>query len=162
MPRLAFLTAMLCGLLFSAVAHAQPVETHSESGCGFTAYSTTTTDSVPLANGHTLVNFHDWGLFYTDDPASILNESRYDCFGSHPFDAAGVNLGGQGYCAGIAKDGDHWWIHWTGTQKGGDWHFSGGTGKFADIPGGGEWSNAAGFAPQETITVWHGQWQWRE
>ena len=159
---LAFSTAMLGGLFFIAVAQAQPVETHHESGRGFSAYSTTTIDTVPLADGHKLMNVHTWGLFYTEDPESRLNESRYDCFGSHPFDAAGENLGGQGYCAGIAKDGDHWWIHWNGTQRGGDWRFSGGTGKFADISGGGEWANAAGFAPQETTTVWQGQWQWRE
>jgi hypothetical protein len=103
---LAFSTAMLGGLFFIAVAQAQPVETHHESGCGFSVYSTTTIDTVPLADGHKLMNVHTWGLFYTEDPESRLNESRYDCFGSHPFDAAGENLGGQGYCAGIAKDGE--------------------------------------------------------
>lgn len=162
MRLLAIFTAVLGGLLVVAPAHAQPLETHEESGRGFSALSTTTTDIVPLAGDQALLHIRNWGLFYTDDPASRLNQSRYDCFGTHLIDGTGTSLGGQGYCAGIAVDGDLWWNRWDGTREGGDWVFTGGTGKFAQISGGGTWSSAAGFAPEETITVWQGRWQWRE
>ncbi len=158
-----FIAAVLGGVTFLAVsAGAQPVGTHQEMGKGFSAYSTTKTDTVPLDDNRALLHIHNWGLFYTEDPASMLNQSRYDCFGTHLIDDEGVSLGGRGYCAGIADNGDLWWNRWSGTLSGGDWTFVGGTGRFANISGGGVWSSAAGFAPEETITVWEGRWQWRE
>jgi len=160
---LAIVTALLGGLvIFAAAASAQPVGTKQEIGRGFSAYSTTKTDTVPLEGDQALLHTHDWGLFFTDDPASLLNQSRYDCFGTHLINSEGESLGGRGYCAGIAANGDLWWNRWTGTLTGGDWVFVGGTGKFAFISGGGQWSSAAGFALEETVTVWEGRWQWRE
>jgi len=163
MKILTILTALIGGFaLFTASASAQPVGTHQEIGKGFSAYSTTTTNTVRLDDEKALLHIHDWGLFYTEDPASLLNQSRYDCFGTHLIDVTGESLDSRGYCAGIAANGDLWWNRWSGTLTGGDWSFTGGTGLFAYISGGGEWSSAAGFAPAETVTVWEGRWQWRE
>lgn len=161
--RLPIIVATLVGgLVLTSAAHAQPIGTHDEIGKGFSAYSTTRTETVPLDSERALLHVHNWGLFYTEDPASLLNQSRYDCFGTHLIDADGESQIGRGYCTAVAANGDLWWNQWTGTLDGGDWIFVDGTGKFAHITGGGTWSTAAGFAPEETITVWEGRWQWRE
>ena len=160
---LAIVTALLGGLvIFATSASAQPVGTKQETSRGFSAYSTTKTDTVPLEDGRALLHIHNWGLFFTDNPASLLNQSRYDCFGTHLINSEGESQSGRGYCAGIAANGDLWWNRWTGTLDGGDWTFVGGTGRFAHISGGGQWSTAAGFAQESTVTVWEGRWQWRE
>lgn len=158
-----FVAALIGGIfVLVSTASAQPVGFFQETGKGFSAYSTTTTDTVPLDSQRSLLHTHNWGLFYTEDPGSLLNQSRYDCFGTHLLNSEGESVDGRGYCTGVAANGDLWWNRWSGTLSGGDWTFVGGTGRFAFISGGGVWSAASGFAPEETITVWEGRWRWRE
>jgi len=127
---------------------------------GFSAYDTTTTDVVPLGGGRSLLHLHSWGLFYTNDPTSPFNQSRYDCFGTHALESeTGKSLMGQGYCVGVGPKGDIWWIDWTGDLEGGSWTFTGGSGKFAHVSGGGTWWSAQGGGPSETVTTWEGNWR---
>jgi len=155
------LLAALAGLVLGAAgAAAQPSDHNVESGRGFSAYDTTTSETTSLGDGRSLLHIHSWGLFFTDNAASRLNQTRYDCFGSHLLGSDGASQRGHGYCVGTAASGDLWWIRWDGTLKGGDWRFVDGTGQFAEISGGGEWRAEAGFAPEETITVFEGSWRW--
>ena len=162
MRSLILISALVAGSLLAVNANAQPVEAHIETGRGFSVNSTNTSDTVPIGMGRALVNVHSWGLFSTDDPVSRFNNSHYDCYGTYLIDEAGDSPDGRGYCTGVAVSGDVWWIRWDGDRSGGDWSLVGGTGAFEHITGGGQWSNQAGFAPTESITVWEGTWEWRE
>jgi hypothetical protein len=155
---LAVLALALLVQTFSS--RAQPVsdEPQLATASGFSAFDTTETEVESLADSRRLMHVRSAGTFYTEDPGSPFNETSYDCFGTHLLRPDGSSVQGHGYCAGVATTGDLWWIDWTGDLDQGHWRFSGGTGTFEGIEGGGSWRNQAALAGEETVTTWHGAW----
>ena len=126
---------------------------------GFSAVDTSRSEVEALDGGRELLHVESSGLFYTEDPDSPLNESSYRCFGTHLLDAGGASEQGHGYCAGVAKGGDLWWVDWQGDLESGSWRFAGGTGALAGIEGSGRWANEAALSPDETVITWTGSWR---
>lgn len=156
----AVVLAALAALPSSGRAQPLPYGTYErEWAKGFSAVDTSHDSVETIAGGRELLQIENSGLFYTEDPANPLNESSYRCFGTHLLDAEGASKRGHGYCAGVAKSGDLWWVDWEGDLESGTWDFAGGTGALAGIEGGGRWANEAALSPEDTVITWTGSWQ---
>ena len=158
----AFAVALAGLALPLSPASAQPLaygESPPATARGFSAFDTTETEVETVDGGRQLMHVKSSGQFYTEDPASPLNETTYRCFGSHLIGTDGNSIQGHGYCAGVAAEGDAWWIEWQGVLNAGTWEFTGGTGTFEGIRGGGRWQNESALAREDSVTTWSGSWR---
>lgn len=112
-----------------------------------------TYDASELPNGSSINHTFVRGIVLNDDPSNPINDTSQDCHGT-AVTAADGTMTASGYCHGIDRDGDIYWIAWGD----GKWHFTHGTGKYANIEGGGT-STASPPHPDGRYTVrWEGSW----
>lgn len=158
----AFAAILLAALAASPGPGAtQPLDDQTQlaTGSGFSAFDMTEAEVEEVSGMRRLMHVRSAGTFYTDEPDSPFNGTSYDCFGTHLLGPGDASLEGHGYCAGVAANGDLWWIDWTGDLVEGQWMFRGGTGIFDGIEGGGTWENQAALSGEEAVTTWRGAWR---
>ena len=105
---------------------------------------------------------HLRGIILTDDPANPLNLSAHDCIGGGLFGPAGDANDGAGYCDGIDKDGDVFFLWYRNDGDDRTWEFLGGTGKFDGVMGGGVTSVIGGTPDGRVVLRWDGTWTMKD
>lgn len=88
-------------------------------------------------------------------PAEIKGSAWQHCVGLWTVNAD-KSGSGAGNCYSLDADGDRWIVSWQGANGGGTWVHVGGTGKYANQNGGGNWKSGAGFADGMRLTLWDG------
>ena len=125
------LTALL------AVASAITVHAAEIKVSGTVTYVTVSEDSTKLNDGRTVTRLRDKGVVLDINAASPLHLALQDCFSTVILASDGKFIDGAGHCDTFDKDGDAFWLRWTGTDEGSKWEVYHGTGKFEGITGGG-------------------------
>ncbi len=143
------------GLIFAASSLRAAEVKASGSG----TYVTVTSESVPRADGTTMVRSHSKGLILENAPTGSLHLSGQDCYGADIIAAGGVLVEGWGACDAVDRDGDIWSIWYRSSGNGGSWGFLGGTGKFAGIEGGGTTETLIATADGRLAIRWQGSWK---
>jgi uncharacterized protein YaiE (UPF0345 family) len=149
-----FLILAGAAVSFLAVAPESRAQERSDSG-DFT-FLTTSSEEMPLSDGHLLVRVVQSGMVFAADPASPLDRSATTCSGSMVMDASARGTVVSGHCDMVDEDEDVWTIWYAGDQDGGSWGFMGGTGKFEGVEGRGTFSADAQWADGRGINSWEG------
>jgi hypothetical protein len=115
-----------------------------------------------LEKGHIFFVGGFKGVFFNDIAGGFMDRTSVDCPGVNDI-VNGVSLGNNGYCIVTDKDGDKAFAVWKGKDMtsnvgGGDFQWTGGTGKFAGIKGNNTYQytgigNTMGYA-----VLWEGEW----
>jgi len=116
-----------------------------------------TADTLDVGNGHTMTVIRSWSILITDDQKSPYNLTTGECQGTLLATPDGKTQG-SGYCARRDKDKDTQSIQWTqaaGADKG-EWHSTGGTGKFAGRTDSG-WFQGVTADGKMAISRWGGK-----
>lgn len=154
--RLLCAAAWLVGVALVAPPALSASETSAE---GTVTYLPVTESSTKLADGRTVVRFHNRGVVLASDPGSALHGSAQDCSGTLLIGQDGKPASGSGYCDGVDAAGDVWWLWWTDTSGGASkWGFLGGTGKFQGIEGGGTTQTIVMTDDGRQTIRWQGTW----
>jgi hypothetical protein len=154
-----FLIASGAAVLFLAGATGSPAQERSHSG-DF-AFTTTSSEEMPLSDGNVLMRVVQSGMVFADDSISPLDRSATTCSGSMVMDASARATVVSGHCDGVDADGDVWTIWYGGDEDGGDWGYMGGTGKFEGIEGGGTFSAESQWSDGRGINSWEGTYTLR-
>jgi hypothetical protein len=115
-----------------------------------------------VAGGSVLGQDHLRGVVLADDPAVPFHMSAQDCIGATVVGAGGAEGEGAGYCDGIDRDGDVYFLWWRNQADGRTWGFMGGTGKFEALTGGGTTEVLGGSADGRVVLRWDGTWTTKE
>jgi hypothetical protein len=140
------------GLLLCAI----PVLSHEGIVRGTITFVGNHIESRGIAGENSLGQDRMKGVIIADDATSELHLADVDCFSSSIVDKDGVPGDSAGYCAGIDKDGDVFflWNRSTGIER--RWGFFGGTGKFEKINGGGTTEYVSGEPAERLVVKWAG------
>ena len=84
--------------------------------------------------------------------------TEHDCLGGSIIGPNGDTGNGAGYCDGIDKDGDVYFIWYRNDGADRRWGFLGGTGKFAGVDGGGTTEVVGGTPHGRVVVKWQGKW----
>jgi len=139
--------------LAGAPLHAQTEYTAK----GGNAFVSEVTGSLDLPDGTTRITVHNRGFIWNDGEPVVGGNGSMDCIGSNILSAEGEPMSGAGTCEAIDLDGDIWWVWWNGAA-GGDFGFTGGTGKYTGITGGGSWMSDSQYADGKVMNKWEGSW----
>ena len=119
------------------VASANTVQASEIKVSGTVTYVTVSEDSTKLNDGRTVTRLRDKGVVLDRNAAGPLHLALQDCFSTVILSADGKFTDGAGHCDTFDKDGNAFWLRWTGTDEGSKWEVYHGTGKFEGITGGG-------------------------
>ena len=129
------------------------------SGSGHNANHNVSTETTKLPDGRLMMRLHDANIIMGNNPGNPFHLTSLDCFSTFIATPDGKSGTGGGYCQGLDKDGDVWWINFQGDFGGGAWAFIRGTGKFEGISGGGTYKPAAQLEGGRSISTWDGTWE---
>ena len=135
------------------------VQAGTMSGSGHNANQNISTEVEKLPDGRTLMMTHDASVIMGNNKGNPFHLASLDCYATYIVAADGNSGNGNGYCHGVDKDNDIWWITFSGDFTGGTWAFTGGTGKFDGISGGGTYTPAAQVHGGRSLNMWDGTWQ---
>ncbi len=147
---------LLGGLFAGATATAQAPPT---TGTGTVTYVPVTMETIDLPDGTKLQRSHLKGVVLATDANVPFHLSPQDCVGSNRIAADGQALGGAGYCDGVDRDGHVWWIWWKNAPSGNTWGFTGGSGKYSGVEGGGTTTPQMQGADGRLVIRWMGSWK---
>lgn len=146
------LISMMClGLASTASAAGSKYE-------GTVTYVAVSSETTKQADGKTVLRDHSKGVVLSTDPTASIHLSTQDCYGTNLMGTDGKPMMANGYCDGIDKDGDIWWIWWHDGADGNRWGFIGGTGKYDGVKGGGTTTPIAQFPDGRVVIHWEGSW----
>jgi len=152
---LSVVTTTVLGLVFVGGVQAGEKMT----GSGHNANQNISTETKTLPDGRLMMRIHDASVIMGNNKGNPFHLSSLDCFSTFIATADGASGQGGGYCHGLDKDSDTWWIDFSGDFAGGTWSFTGGTGKFEGITGGGTFSGAAQLEGGRSLSTWEGRWE---
>ena len=155
MKKRAWMTVAICGLIIGSLA--APAEAGEETGSGTVTYAPAAVDTVQLADGSMVQRSHIMGIVLANDPSNSIHLASQDCFGTTVIAADGTAIA-NGYCDAVDADGDRWWISWHNGPDANTWAFTGGTGKYEGIKGGGTTTALAQTADGRSAIIWNGSW----
>ena len=144
--------------LAAAGAISLPAAAAEVAGSGTVTYIFRHLGDRPIAGGNALGQDHLKAIILADDPANPLNMTEHDCLGGSIIGPNGDTGNGAGYCDGIDKDGDVYFIWYRNDGADRRWGFLGGTGKFAGIDGGGTTEVVGGTPDGRVVVKWQGKW----
>ena len=104
--------------LAAAGAISLPAAAAEVAGSGTVTYIFRHLGDRPIAGGNALGQDHLKAIILADDPANPLNMTEHDCLGGSIIGPNGDTGNGAGYCDGIDKDGDVYFIWYR--NDGGD------------------------------------------
>ncbi len=149
--------AIVLGAL--AAAPAPMAQAQTVTGSGWVTYVPHSTETLVLPDGNTLERSHLKGVVIAADPEVPFHLSSQDCSGTNVLGSDGAPLLGSGYCEGVDRDGDVWWIWWRNAPDGDTWGFTAGTGKYEGIEGGGTTQPQFQGSDGRFVISWEGTWQ---
>ena len=129
------------------------------NGSGHNANQNVSTETKKLADGRMLMRIHDAVVIMGNNPGNPFHLTSLDCFSTFIATPDAKSGNGGGYCQGLDKDGDAWWISFRGDFAGGTWTFIGGNGKFEGVTGGGTYKPVAQMEGGRSLSVWDGTWE---
>jgi hypothetical protein len=142
--------AVAAGIGLASACHAQKM-----SGSGHNANQNVSTQTTKLPDGRTLMAIHDAAVIMGNNQGNPFHLTSLDCYSTFIAAPDGNSGNGNGYC-------DVWWITFGGDFGGGKWAFTGGTGKFEGIAGGGTYKPAAQMHGGRSLSVWDGTWEMKK
>ena len=143
------------GVLLAAVAPVQAQMTYTATGGN--AFIPEVVASVDLPDGNMLARTISHGFIWTNEENMVGGNGSLECFGSNTLSPEGDQLDGSGTCEGLDADGDVWWVWWSGGIEG-NFSFTGGTGKYTGISGGGTWKAQLQYPDGKAMNEWEGTW----
>ena len=123
---------------------------------GASTWNPVSVDTVELADGRTMTRQVLNGTAIAENPDTPLSRMSQDCMFTTVTAADGKSFSTGGYCDGVDTDGDVYWAVGTATEKGGTWHYIGGTGKFEGLEGGGTYQIAHEWPDGKVMATWDG------
>lgn len=117
-------------------------------------------ESFVLADGTTANRMSFNGFIMADDPANPLRLASMTCSGTAVVRKDQTEVRSAGTCDSVDRDGDvafYWWRH--DEKAGGHWGFLGGTGKWANVEGGGTYEPAYQWKDGRSGNTWKGSWK---
>lgn len=139
-------------MLFAQSAVAQKINAN-----GVSLYLPIESDSFELPDGRTVERSVNTG--FSVDLTGQEQPGNEICSGTRVSEADGEGFFESGHCVGIDIDGDMWWLWFRNTEAGGEYHFTGGTGKFKGITGGGKSEVTFEWADGKYFDTWKGSWE---
>ncbi len=116
-----------------------------------------------LEKGHVFFVGEFSGVFFNDVANGFIDKTSVSCPGVNDL-VNGVSLANSGYCIVTDKDGDKAYLVWKGKGTGpnvggGDFQWTGGTGKYAGIKGNNTYRyTGIGDTPRGWV-IWEGEYQ---
>ena len=162
----AFALALLCLILAGPAIGEEIVK--EGSGENTLVYTGTFT-ALPMGKERLQMNYESFGVIPDATPESPIYNSTVHCLGSL-HGVKGIYENDSGLCSYTRPDGDMIFVTYKATGKlggqggKGTWSFVGGTGKFVEIQGGGEFDRLPGFRPSgegtfQGMNKSRGQWK---
>ena len=146
---------MAAGLSLALTAPA--IAQTTGGGNGF--YSTVSMEEHQMQDGSVIVTVHQKGFVTGNTASNPFGTSVQDCTGSGAVGADGSPGMTYGYCAGVDRFGDAFFIWWNSDGQQGEWGLMGGTGKFAGMEASGTTRQITQWSDGRNIIAWEGTWQ---
>ncbi len=156
MKRLASFTLALVSCL--AVAPALSAQEVKASGTNM--FVPKIVESFSLADGSTVSRVFFPGFIAADDPSNPLRLASMTCSGTTVDTKDGKPIRSAGTCDSVDAQGDvafYWWR--SDSKNGGRWGFLGGTGKWANVEGGGTYEPTFLWKDGRQGNSWKGTWK---
>lgn len=130
----------------------------ADEGKGQSLYAPTVLSTVELANGTTISRVSSSGFVISRDEDSPFHMVNQECTGTYVVAAGESEPEAYGYCEGLDRDGDMYFLSWYNSADSNTWQLLGGTGKFDGISGGGTTSSAFTWADGKFVINWDASW----
>lgn len=135
-----------------------PLTAVADKGEGQAFYEPTVLGTVELADGSVISRVSSSGFVTSKDANNPFHMVNQVCTGTDVLAAGQSESIAYGYCEGLDRDGDMYFISWYNGPDKNTWQFLGGTGKFDGISGGGTTVNAFAWADGKYAINWKGTW----
>jgi len=142
---------------FSLVA--SPLSAQEVKGSGTNMFVNKVVESFSLADSSMVSRVSSLGFITADDPSSPLRLASMTCEGTSVTTKDGKPIRGAGSCDSVDAQGDVAFYWWRIDEKNGRWGFMGGTGKWANVEGGGTYEPAFQWKDGRTGNNWKGSWK---
>jgi hypothetical protein len=116
-----------------------------------------------IEQGHVFFTGAFSGVFFNDVADGFIDKSAVECPAVNDI-VNGLVIAEHGYCIVTDKDGDKAFLVWKGkgtspNAGGGDFQWTGGTGKFSGLKGNNTWRGTGISNTGAASVVWEGEWQ---
>lgn len=135
-----------------------PLTAYADKGEGQAFYEPTVLETVELEDGRMISRVSVSGFVTASDESNPLHMVNQRCSGTNILAAGQSEPTAYGYCEGIDRDGDMFFISWANGPDGNTWQLLGGTGRFAGISGGGTTETIFTWADGKYVINWEGTW----
>ena len=117
-------------------------------------------ESFSLADGSKVNRVFFPGFITADDPSNPLRMASMTCSGTTVDTKDGKPIRSAGTCDSVDAQGDVAFYWWRADEKnGGRWGFLGGTGKWANVEGGGTYEPSFQWKDGRQGNSWKGSWK---
>jgi hypothetical protein len=135
-----------------------PLTAFAEKGEGQAFYEPTVLETTELADGRVISRVSVSGFVVASNPNSPFHMVNQRCSGTNIFAVGQSEPTAFGYCEGLDRNGDMFFISWANGPGGNTWQLLGGTGKFAGISGGGTTKTVFTWADGKYVINWDATW----
>jgi len=144
--------------LAACLMPAGPALAEQMSGGGYVVYTPSSTETLALANGDSLHRVVASGIVLSSDPEATYHLGAQTCTTTFIVPADGGATVSKGFCDGVDRAGDAWWVLTGGAPERGIFRFVGGTGRYAAIDGGGTTRTVVQYPDGRYAIAWEGKW----
>lgn len=127
-------------------------------GQGQAFYEPEVLDTVKLSDGSVISRVSLSGFVNASDGNNPFHMVNQYCSGTSILAPGQSEPTAYGYCEGIDRDGDAFFISWANKPEGNTWQLLGGTGKFDGMSGGGTTKTKYTWADGKYVIDWQGTW----
>lgn len=142
---------LLSAMLLSPTAFA-------DKGEGQAFYEPKVLETVALADGRVISRVSLSGFVIGSNAKNPFHMVNQHCSGTSILAAGQSEPTAYGYCEGLDRDGDAFFMSWSTGPGGNTWQLLGGTGKFDGISGGGTSDTTHTWTDGKYVIDWDGTW----
>jgi len=135
-----------------------PLTAYADEGGGQAFYEPTVLETTQLADGRVVSRVSISGFVVASDPDSPFHMVNQRCSGTSILAAGESVPTAFGYCEGLDRNDNMFFISWANGPDGNTWKLLGGTGEFEGISGGGTTENIFDWADGKYVINWEGSW----
>ena len=146
---------MMCGSLLALLL---PLVAFADKGEGQSLYTPEVLSTFQLEDGTTVSRVSSSGFIISKDKDSPFHMVNQFCSGTNVVAAGESEPEAYGYCEGLDRDGDMYFLSWYNSPDKNTWRLLGGTGKFDGISGGGTTAGVFTWADGKFVIDWEGTW----
>jgi len=151
-PGFCLMLAMFSVLILAAALPQEVVAQQTTAISGHAAGVMTGVETIDLPDGRTVTYMTSTAQVLADDPSSPHDLLSQTCMQTFITAADGTVESFGGWCSSLSPDGD---LHWI-TFDTDTWQMVGGTGRFADMTMGGNYSTVAQWSDGQFVNRWEG------